>query len=905
MPTRATSPDTDFTRDAFGRYLCNGLDEALDSTPTPLTAGKQPDPNARHFDIVVLGGGTFGSLIADHLFALDVTHSHRILVLEAGPFVLDEHVQNLPVLGLGPPPAATSDPGPRNEVWGLPWNSNVVKGFPGLAYCIGGRSLFWGGWSPQLLDAEMAQWPANVVNDLDNPAPPDRPKSYFRQASEQIGVTVTNDFIFGPLHEALRQLLFAGITRNPTAVTDAIPLGQLPPHLDGVPAGQDDLFKLEAPLAVQGRPPHAGFFPLNKFSAVPLLMQSVRTAQSEAEQVTRGSSLDVNKRLMVVPRCHIIRLNTAPLAGGLLHVTEVVTDKGIVPIPPNGVVILGLGTIESTRLALNSFQGIPNAQRIGRNLIAHLRSNLTIRIPRTVLENSPNLPQPLRTQLQNASDLLASALFVKGRHNVGGINRHFHLQITASGLGALGTDAEAELFKKVPDIDFFDPFRATTESHVVITIRGIGEMEPDESNNPTKKVTRDLNPSQVDFGERKAFVEMAPSANDLLLWNAMDQASDEVARLFAGNNDYEVLVPPQSFPQEIRVVPAGHLAQEVFPFLDPSRRDGLGTTYHEAGTLAMGNNPNASVCNPDACFHFVDNTYVADPSVFPSLGSPNPMLTGIALTRRTADGLLARLPHRVVPALEPGFEYLFDGTVGTFNRWRAVGPNAYALIDGEIITAGNSDFAILFYALETFGNFILRMRFRLTDPLVDNSGVFVRFRNPLLPPTAATLNRMTQASIREKQIRPDLQSDLELFQVPNRAWSAVHSGFEVQIDEQARGDQRIGERDGLDKNRTGAIYKIPTGQDGEPRLQDFQPGLRLQQNQDNDLEIEVRADAQNPQDDVYTVHINGIPTTTFVNADASRGVSPVRDQNSDSGYIGLQSYSGSRVAFRDIRIRRL
>src|SRR5262249_4037160 len=330
-------------------------------------------------------------------------HSHRILVLEAGPFVLDEHVQNLPVLGLDPPGPATSDPGPRNEVWGLPWNSNVAMGFPGLAYCLGGRSLFWGGWSPQLLDAEMprARWPDTpqnpVVSELNN--------RYFREASEQIGVTTTNDFIFGPLHEALRQVLFAGI--NASAVADAIPLGQLPGHLDGVPPGQVDLFKLEAPLAAQARPPHAGFFPLNKFSAVPLLIQSVRTAQSEAVQVTRGSSSDVNKRLMVVPRCHTIRLNTTPLAGGLLHVTEVVTERGTVPT--HGVVIFALGTIESTRLALNCFQAIlnpiPNAQRIGRNLIAHLRSNLTIRIPRTALENSPNLPPPLRQQLQNAAEL--------------------------------------------------------------------------------------------------------------------------------------------------------------------------------------------------------------------------------------------------------------------------------------------------------------------------------------------------------------------------------------------------------------------------------------------------------------------------------------------------------------------
>jgi hypothetical protein len=42
---------------------------------------------------------------------------------------------------------------------------------------------------------------------------------------------------------------------------------------------------------------------------------------------------------------------------------------------------VALGTIESARLALNSFAGLPSAQRMGRNLMAHLRSNLTIRIP--------------------------------------------------------------------------------------------------------------------------------------------------------------------------------------------------------------------------------------------------------------------------------------------------------------------------------------------------------------------------------------------------------------------------------------------------------------------------------------------------------------------------------------------
>jgi choline dehydrogenase-like flavoprotein len=54
------------------------------------------------FDIIIVGGGTFGSVFAQHLFYGDTTHSHRILVIEAGPFTLPEHVQNTPMIGEPP-----------------------------------------------------------------------------------------------------------------------------------------------------------------------------------------------------------------------------------------------------------------------------------------------------------------------------------------------------------------------------------------------------------------------------------------------------------------------------------------------------------------------------------------------------------------------------------------------------------------------------------------------------------------------------------------------------------------------------------------------------------------------------------------------------------------------------------
>ena len=66
--TSSTPQNTDFSRDILGRYTCNGLDEALQSTDTSLR------PDARPFDVVVIGGGSFAGVLAQHLFAADTAH---------------------------------------------------------------------------------------------------------------------------------------------------------------------------------------------------------------------------------------------------------------------------------------------------------------------------------------------------------------------------------------------------------------------------------------------------------------------------------------------------------------------------------------------------------------------------------------------------------------------------------------------------------------------------------------------------------------------------------------------------------------------------------------------------------------------------------------------------------------
>jgi|GEM_PF-5398603 choline dehydrogenase-like flavoprotein len=63
----------------------------------------------------------------------------------------------------------------------------------------------------------------------------------------------------------------------------------------------------------------------------------------------------------------------------------------------------------------------------------------------------------------------------------------------------------------------------------------------------------------------------------------------------------------------------------------------------------MGTDPATSVTDGSGAFHEVPNAYVAGPALFPQMGSPNPMLTGIALARRTAERINVLLRERVAP----------------------------------------------------------------------------------------------------------------------------------------------------------------------------------------------------------------------------------------------------------------
>lgn len=629
---RVVVQDTEFTTDALGRFLCNTWDEATQNGGVA-------------FDAVVIGAGMFGAYCAEKI------HRHanvRVLVLDAGSLLVTEHVQNLARIGLNAGGAVkvelnSQDPGPREVVWGSPWRSRVP--FPGLAYCLGGRSLYWGGWAPRLTTADLNQWPADARTYLNGA---------YADTERETGVADPTDYISGALSKELLKKF--------KAVKAAVPT----------------VDKIEdAPLAVQAAAPAAGLFSFDKWSSAPILCDAIREA---------AANPDWQRRLFFVPRAHVTKLQ---VTNGSVTGIEVRVNgqPKFLGVSPKTAVVLASGTIESTRLALESFP----TPAMGRNLMAHLRSNTVVRIRRSAFTG------PLPPLLE------AAALLVRGSTP----NGRYHLQVTAAAV--TGANSEATMWRMIPDLDLLDKTLASQSADwIVITLRGIGEMTGNRDTTLPKNTGSvpswlDLSDQTDEAGMRRAWVNLVATPDDLSLWDTMDNAALALAKKLA--NDDPALI--QYF--------SGGIWQNNPPAIG-SARDGLGTTHHEAGTLWLGTDPNTSVTNLDGRFHHVSNAYVAGPAVFPALGSANPSLTALTLARRTALAVA-----RESLGAEPGFKPLGSGGLA---GWQMAGAGGFTELGGNIIESVGG-IGLLWFTKEQFENFILRVDFRLSSP-TDNSGVFLR-----------------------------------------------------------------------------------------------------------------------------------------------------------------------------------
>lgn len=566
------------------------------------------------FDVIILGAGMFGPVVATRMLERDSARQRRILMLEAGEFIATEHLHNLPDANFEATAGWVSYKSIADTLaWQLPWRSDVRGGFPGLAACIGGRSLFFGGWTPCPLDSELPKkkWPKSVIRDLAEPLS-NGSAGYLNQAAKLVGVTSNKKSVYGPLHQVIHEQLYGGIAAgrvNGISSTLLVPNGQN--------FGQSPL--IDAPIAAKLRPnsSRTGGLMLEKFSSASLLLNVAHRVASE--------SLDSNRStFMVVPGCKVLGL-IADAASSPQRVAAIETNRGPVQVSKNALVVLALGTIESTRMAKIFLS--QDSRRIGINLMAHLRSNLTIRVRRESIIGIPTGVLGLQT----------SALLLRGRHtHADRAYGHFHLQITAAGLTSPDSDFEYQLRSTVVDIDSIDQYRRADENHIVISIRGVGEMRPETAGSSVE-----LSDELDEYGFRRSFVQITTCSEDDELWDAMDQAADDVASVITNGFPYEVLVGDDFVP-----VPSGCPASSVIPW--QTRRDGLGTSHHEAGTLRMGTSSVYAPTNENAGLHGVSNLYAVGPALFPTVGSSNPTLLGVALGLRLADHLSDVLANRKV-----------------------------------------------------------------------------------------------------------------------------------------------------------------------------------------------------------------------------------------------------------------
>ena len=709
--------DTEFTDDLVGRYICSTFDEAINN-------GGEP------FDVVVIGAGMFGAYAAEKIYRKSADQNLRILVLDAGSYLFPSHVQNLPHLGANPPDSAyvsrnDQDPGRRGGVWGIPWHSN--EPFTGIAYCPGGRSLFWGGWAPTLTSADLAAWPKKVRDFL---------TANYADVELEIGVQDKADYLSGALNDGLKTAL------------QSVTSGTIPVAPDVTVSLVDD-----APLAVQASAPGPGLFSFDKYSSVPLLLESIR------DDVGRRWTLndDSRRRLFLVPRAHVLRMQH--YAGAVSGIELFYNGQGHFLSTPRNLspgcqIVVAAGTIESTRLALESFPVTRGAYSMGANFMAHLRTNLTVRVKRSALGLGAS------TVLEQGGAIIRGEIA-----NPDGTKRRYHLQVLGS--AEKGQNPEATMWAMVPDIDLFRNLLANqSPDWVTIVFRGLGEMDGDKLSGPGSatsfvNLTNGNDPAQTDeFNVRRAWVNFAPTGNDYAAWRKLAGAAVSIAaKLGKKAGDVQYLYNN-----------AWNDAPPADPFV--ATKDQLGNTHHEGGTLWMGDDPATSITDTDGKFHHLSNVYVAGPALYPTVGSANPSLTGLTLARKTTAAIIAAL----TPKPSTAFKALYAGTLA---GWQMAGSGSFLRVFDILESTGGP--GILWYTREVFSDFVLELEWQYADR-TDNSGIFIRV--------------------------PNLNSSS-----PNDWTPAIDQSYEIQIDPRGFNSERNLENDPL--RSTGAIYNVnpPTRMD--------------------------------------------------------------------------------------------
>lgn len=837
-----STPDvqrTTFSLDAVARLVCNTWEEIL----AAQTGGQ--------FDAIVIGSGMYGAYTATKLFELgrrtaNPDQSPRVLVLESGPFVISEHVQNLTRVGdIGSfVEENLVDPG---QVQG---SSSFAKHHR----CIGGKSLFWGGWTPRLVDADVEKvdengdrlWSKDIQEYLFRKAQPDGSVfDGYEFIEREIGAYPIQDFINGSLYDALFKSGKNVIEKQRVPSLKAV----LPP-----------------PIAVQGESPVSGLFSIDKFSSLPLLLDSIREAKEKPDQ---------SSKLFLVPYAEVIKLET--VNGVVTQVVVALVDPSApkdkskarvvrLNLKPSAMVIVAGNTINSTRLALNSFprprQLAPAGELMGRNLMSHVRGNFVWKVSRNALGISAT-----------DTTLKTAALHVQGSTQTSQGAGQFHFQFYAApnvNTGAFpgaANNPEEFLYRMIPNLeDVQSILEAQKElgDRVVIGIRTCGET----FGNRTSPIGSNNNVSWMSVntfggtGDDIYFENGQPLRIPKAFVNSVETPDDKAVRVAQAQAAFAFIEALANQPPGSATSPDPNDPIQFFK----GGEDLPGTTYHESGTLWMGTDYTKSVTDANGRFHHVSNAYCVDQSIFPTVGSANPVPTGLTLSRKIVRSIIERYTSQEVSS-EEGFETLYRGNFKA-DGWEIAVSGSQNFFDVQnqsipVLGAGVGDIknvglGVLWFTRKKFKNFILKLEWKAFDIEV-NSGIFLRTPEP--------------TSLDD---------------------SFYNSSIEIQIDE--RGYDFPNNIYGSPLHKTGAVYEVFSAQRWAAKV-------LSSRNSDNSSywnSYEIRV-----QGNEIEVKLNNqlVSAGTFPELLEFAAPSDGKKKRSE-GFIGLQCHT-EVVQFRNIRIKEL
>jgi len=205
--------------------------------------------------------------------------------------------------------------------------------------------------------------------------------------------------------------------------------------------------------------------------------------------------------------------------------------------------------------------------------------------------------------------------------------------------------------------------------------------------------------------------------------------------------------------------------------------------------------------------------------------------------------LLAGLIPLAAPA--QGWMQLFDGK--DLKGWKHVGPGNMTVENGLIQTHGGM--GLLYWTGGMIGNCVLRVVYKMRDQN-DNSGVYVRI--PI---------------------------------EPREPWMPVYYGYEVQIDNVAKGEDEY--------HITGTLYSLT-----KPLARPGKPGPEW-----NTMDITL--------DGPHTVvTVNGVKVTDYTEGQPvppkKLWYEPERGRRPEFGFFGLQNHSNNDIVFfKQVAVRPL